>query len=442
MQFSIYNGDSLTVNYLYIKIQLNSEEYKVTEKLNEKLSGYRNDNFYKRWMNGLKTRTAENYNSGFQHWMVFIDMTPTEQIQKRMHDLTSTNIVERQFFEDMFRKYKVFLEQRGDLKASAIKSMLIPVASFFSRNGLKLQLKRGDWESKQTQEVQVRVKLNRDDVRAMYLHASLRDRALLLTLAQSGLSEVDVSYLKIEGFPKLYAIGEGEHLFFEKRREKTGEMQATCLSAEALHDIHAMLEERGNPEEGWLFNVQTRESGKQLEVRAINSAMKTLAERTFKDDPEKARGFKTKQLRSFYNSALLRAGVQPQEIKDLMFGHQRRGARGHYDYDEETILMNYKRAFEHLGINGIQTRSDVAKLKAEFETTKSELLKIVSEQRSELDSVKDYLKVFTDIIDKGELAEFREWIEKKHDVEAQEEDNKQRAKIMKQESKREIQGVE
>ena len=178
----IYNGDSLTVNYLYIKIQLNSEEYKVTEKLNEKLSGYRNDNFYKRWMNGLKTRTAENYNSGFQHWMVFIDMTPTEQIQKRMHDLTSTNIVERQFFEDMFRKYKVFLEQRGDLKASAIKSMLIPVASFFSRNGLKLQLKRGDWESKQTQEVQVRVKLNRDDVRAMYLHASLRDRALLLKL--------------------------------------------------------------------------------------------------------------------------------------------------------------------------------------------------------------------------------------------------------------------
>jgi len=40
--------------------------------------------------------------------------------------------------------------------------------------------------------------------------------------------------------------------------------------------------------------------------------------------------FQAKVLRSFYNSALLRADVK-QEIKDFMMGHARLGARGHYD---------------------------------------------------------------------------------------------------------------
>jgi hypothetical protein len=413
------------------------------QKLNKKLRDYKEDKFFKRWMNGLKERTRENYNSNFQHWMVFVDMTPTEQIQKRMHDLTTTEITERQFFEDKFRQYKTYLENRGELKAGAIKSMLIPVASFFSRNGLRLQLKRGDWESNQQREVKQRFKLSREDVRAMYLHANLRDRALLLTLAQSGLSEVDVSCLRIEDFPKLYTIAEDEHLFFEKRREKTGEMQATCLSAEALHDIKATLDERGQPKQGWLFITQTSKSGTeaQLNVRSINTAMKSLAERTFGED--KAGGFQTKALRSFYNSALLKASIQPQEIKDLMFGHQRRGARSHYDYDEETILMNYKKAFEYLGVNGIQTRSDVAKLKAEFEATKLQLAKTISEQDKKLEEATQFIYSFEPMLNTfNEIAntpEGQRLIKKIHEEkmkremkEAQQEDNELKARIEKE----------
>jgi predicted double-glycine peptidase len=428
-------------NFIYEKTHFKCVECKVAQ-LNQKLSTYKEDKFYKRWMNGLKGRTKENYNAGFQHWLVFIGMTPTEQIQKRMHDLTTTDITERQFFEDKFRQYKTYLENKGDQKAISVKTQLIPVASFFSRNGLKLQLKRGDWESNQTQEVRQRLKLTRDEIRAMYLHANLRNRGLLLTLAQSGLSEVDVSCLKIEDFPKLYTITEGKHLFFEKPREKTGEMQATCLSAEALHDIKAILEERGNPEKGYLFVSQTLNQGEQLPVRAINMAMKKLAVKTFKDNPEKAKQFKTKALRSFYNSALLKASIQPQEVKDLMFGHQRRGARGHYDYDEETILMNYKRAFEYLGINGIQTRSDVAKLKAEFEATKLQLAKTISEQEKKLEEATQFIYSFEPMLNTfNEIAnttEGQELIKRIHEAklkretkEAQQDDNKLKAEIEK-----------
>jgi hypothetical protein len=99
---------------------------------------------------------------------------------------------------------------------------------------------------------------------------------LLLVLAQSGFSEVDVSNLKIENLKGIYEQPETEHYFLEKPREKTGEIQATCLSYEAVHDIQAMLQERENPEEGYLFVSTTKGKGDRLEVRTIHKAMKGL----------------------------------------------------------------------------------------------------------------------------------------------------------------------
>jgi archaellum component FlaC len=320
---------------------------------------YEKDEFFKKWLVGLSPRTKENYSNEFHEWHTFIDMTPTEQIKKRMHDLTTENLSERLFFENKFRAFKEYLEKRGDLKPVSVKTQLRTVASFFSRNGLPLNLKRGDWESTQEQPVIQRWKMTKEDVKALYAHGNLRDRALLLVLAQSGFSEIDVSNLKIESLKGIYDHSETEHYFIEKPREKTGEIQATCLSYEAVHDIRAMLQERGNPAEGYLFVSTTKGKGDKLEVRTIHQAMKGLAEKTF--GTEKAKEFKTKALRSFYNSALLRADIK-SEVKDLMMGHARQSARKHYDYDEVTIKEAYQRAFEHLSINGIQTRSDIKRV--------------------------------------------------------------------------------
>ena len=127
-------------------------------------------------------------------------MTPTEQIKKRMQDLTTQDIAQRLFFENKWRAFKEYLERKGDLKHASVRTRLRTVASFFSRNGLKLNLKRGDWESNKVQIVKTaRLKLEKEDIKAMYTHGGTRDRALLLVLAQSGFSEVDVSNFKIEG---------------------------------------------------------------------------------------------------------------------------------------------------------------------------------------------------------------------------------------------------
>lgn len=323
-----------------------------------------NDPYVERWLTGLKKRTAQNYKERFPQWLTFIGMSPTEMITKRMNDSISKDINERQFFEDKWRKYKEYLETKGNLRGSSVTTDLTPVSSFFTRNGLGLALKKGDWKANVTQEPKKKIKLTLDDIKSLYTHArTLRDKSLLLVLSQSGFSEVDVSLFKVEHLKAIWDMPQTEHFYIEKCREKTGfgHEQATCISYEALHDIREMLLERGKPTEGYLFVSQTKGKGEGIDTRTINEAMKVLAERTF--DAEKAKEFNTKALRSFYNSALLRAQVQPQEIKDVMMGHDRGQSRGHYAYDEFTIKEAYVKAFEHLSINGIQSREDINKIK-------------------------------------------------------------------------------
>lgn len=138
---------------------------------------YENDKYVKLWLKGLSQRTKENYLADFADWLAFIGMTPTQQIEKRLKDTNSNNIGDRLFFEHKFRAYRESLEKRGNLKPQAIKTMLIAPASFFSRNGFKLNLKRGDWNASQVQQVKTaRSKLTKEDVKAMYTHGNTRDR--------------------------------------------------------------------------------------------------------------------------------------------------------------------------------------------------------------------------------------------------------------------------
>jgi integrase len=382
---------------------------------------YVKDTYVQKWLVGLAEKTKANYIKNLPEWLTFIGMTPTAQIQKRMKDTVSQNLAKRQFFEGKFREFKEHLENTKPTHSTVV-AYLKCVASFFSRNGLPLVLKRGDWESTKTQQVKPKTWIpSNEDIRRLYAHASVRDRALLLTLYQSGFSEVDVSVLNIEDIPNLYAMPETEHFFIEKNREKTNETQATCLSFEALHDIRAMLSERGLPKEGSLFVSQTKAKGERIDVRTINEAMKSLVTKAF--NTEKAREFKTKSLRSAYNSALLRANIQPQELKDVMMGHKRLGARGKYAYDEITIKEAYVKAFEHLSINGIQTRQDMAKLREDLDATTRRMSETVATQQKQIDELKEELATQSQKILKA-MSEYMKKAKIPHEYETDENDSK------------------
>lgn len=97
----------------------------------EKSKAYQDDKYVKSWLVGLSERTKLNYLEGFADWYAFMGMTPTQMIEKRLRDTKSDSIAERMFFEQKFREYKKHLEDLGTLSPIAVKTQLIPVASFF-----------------------------------------------------------------------------------------------------------------------------------------------------------------------------------------------------------------------------------------------------------------------------------------------------------------------
>ena len=120
------------------------------------------------------------------------------------------------------------------------------------------------------------MKLTKDDVKAMYSHGNTRDRALLLVLAQSGFSEVDVSFFRIEELKGLYDNPETEHYFIEKPREKTNEIQATCF---IRPDLFLLDEPIANIDE-----VTKLEVAKNLKQLLIKLKMPTIIVTHNRDD--------------------------------------------------------------------------------------------------------------------------------------------------------------
>jgi site-specific recombinase XerD len=236
-----------------------------------------NDTFAKEWLSKVGERTQKNYKERYPKWLAFIGMTPTEQLKKRVKDLQSTNPKERGFFEDKVVEFKNALVEQN-YKPATVQCTLTPILSFFSAHRVPLRFKRGELKVEHRTEDKVVKEWIPDNqqMKQIYQHGDIRDRSLLLVLYQSGFSETDVSSLNIKDLPELDKYE--RHYYICMYREKTDGLQRTCISEEAVHDIKAMLEEKGKPTKGALFISQ---KGQRLTTRFINDAITLMVEKTY-----------------------------------------------------------------------------------------------------------------------------------------------------------------
>jgi len=365
--------------------------------------------------------TVKEYKGEFAKFLVWVYQnteykTPTEIIESRLKHLTSQNLVDRRFWEQTLVKYKNSLEQ-NNLRMATVHSQLRTVMSFFSKNGVKLLFSRGELKINPSEKDKVDNEWipSNEEVRLIYrLCDNARDRAVLLTLYQSGFSEVDIGNMKIETFPFYdekgnWQIPVTEDLYRKQRREKTNQWQQTMISREALEEIRIMLQSRGYPKSGWLF-VSFR--GEQLGVRGINEMLKTVVKKAFNG---KSEIWLTKHLRDTFMNGVLQSKA-PQEVKDAMCGHKRLGARDDYAITELTIKTAYSEAFKFLTINGYGSQSrkleELAKRqeedKRQIETKMTEdhdaLMTVIKNQQKSMEEQK--LKSEQDLAEiKKQLAE-------------------------------------
>ena len=169
-----------------------------------------NDKYVRNWLENLKSeRTVENYKERFPRFLEWVQKTPSEIIKSRLEHLTSQDLSKRRHWEQQLIKFTRYLEGLTDdegkrtLSTWSIKGFQTSVQSFFAHNGVKLVFARKelDVEPAERETVEREWIPSNEEIRMIYRACkSARDRSVLLTLYQSGFSEVDVSSMKIEDF--------------------------------------------------------------------------------------------------------------------------------------------------------------------------------------------------------------------------------------------------
>jgi len=366
-------------------------------ELNEK--SWLEDATVKQWFRNLSERTKKNYSEQFPKWLTFINESPSQQIANREKHLRSEDRKLKRYYEDKLIAFKCSLEGKN-MKIPTVKSYLRTVASFFSQNHVGLVFARKELKVEPSEKDRVIKEWipEREEIRILYRTCeSARDRALLLVLYQSGFSEVDVGNMKIEQFPFYDSNGKWQlkdtDLYHARLREKTNELQQTCISREAIEEIRVMLQSRGFSKEGYLF-VSFRD--KPLEVRGINEAMKSIVSKAFNG---RVKEWQTKHLRDAYMNALQQAKI-PTEMKDAMVGHKREGAKASYGLTEQTIRQLYAEAFPYLTVNGFASQDrKLEELTLKMQEDKEVLTNLITEQQKKIESLETTQKQLTKALD-------------------------------------------
>jgi site-specific recombinase XerC len=363
-------------------------------------NGWLTDPVIVEWFEVVKTkRTQDNYKREFPIFFEFLSgnpetkqyTTPSEIIESRKVQLKSDDMAVRRFWETVGIKYMHSLEDKKYRKGT-IATYLRTMLSFFSHAHLQLQYARkellGAIEPSEKEKVQKDWVPSNEDVRLLYRMAEgARERSILLTLYQSGFAPADTCAFNIEHFEFYNRAGEwqvpsGEDYYVGKLREKTNILTQTCLSRENLEEIRIMLQLRDFPKKGPLF---VSVHGQRLATRDVNDIMKAIVKVTF---GSKAELWETKNLRDSYRNALTKAKI-PDDCIDAMFGHQRQGAKGHYNLSEDTIVTMYADAFRFLSINGYGAQSSkLVEIQQKFDAQTKTVMELIAELREENKALK------------------------------------------------------
>ncbi len=306
----------------------------------------------KKWTAGLGKGTIPNYLSVLRKFCKFVGKDPSAIIAQRKAELKSSDDDIRHRLDDKVMEF-CLAEAKRTSKGSAATWMRT-LNSFFTANRAPLELER-----QETRKITKRAKPvyndyipTREDLKAMCRVASLRDRAVLLTLASTGISG-DVCYLKRQNFedrwgkedPPFCLAPRGGWLY----RRKTKVKIRPFLTRDAADAIADYLRTRKD-QAPQLFVAS---GGKPLDPDNLDLIVKRTAKRGGVVIPEGQR-IRMHVFRSFFRTNCSDADI-PDAWECVMSGRLPTGSGGRF-YDkasEEKLKEKFKRVEPKLGISHI-----------------------------------------------------------------------------------------
>lgn len=334
----------------------------------------------KRWVDGLGDSTRHGYTSVLGKFCEFAQMNPTEIIAQREKDLQSTDKAVRRRLDEKVLAFCLSESGRrkkrgeGDTGKGSASTWLATMKSFFAANHAGLDLSRQDTRkiTKHKRPVYEDYMPTREDLKAMCRAASLRDRAILLTLASTGISG-DVCDLERRHFEarwgkdnQPFSIAPRDGWLY---REKTEVKMRPFLTHDATEAVADYLRSRkdGAP---WLFVAG---GSKQLKTPEVDRIVKRCARRAGVVIPEGQR-LRMHVFRSFFRTNCAAKGINTPHI-DVMCGHTPTGT-GPKFYEratEEQLRDEFNKVEPYLSISHI---SNMALERNQYEVALDDQMKV------------------------------------------------------------------
>jgi len=318
-----------------------------------------------RWLSDwIDEQRAERTKYGYAHAMrkycLFRDKTPLELLKEAEKD-NKLSFLERSLKHELVR-FKKQLRKEG-VSETTIKTYIAALQSFFKFHNVPLpSLKNG-----RVTNANRKNEYNREKVRELVSVCGPREKALFLTMFQSGLASNEVSNLKIRD---LKEVKDGITIL-RLRRQKSGEFFTTFIGRDARKAIDDYLRLRnegnlipGRPDLSKLAKIKGEDDfifvtwdpvkhrwGK-ISVHHISRYMLQACQKLGWEI--KAEGIKRYNpnrphaLRASFSTILLNEGRVPKFFVDFMLGHALSGNDVAYFSARKNELFDFYKESEHL----------------------------------------------------------------------------------------------
>ena len=389
---------------------------------NMDLKTIRSDPIIIGWMSGIEASksTHDNYTHGLRLFCDFTGLTPIQLLEEAESEITNGTLMRQRKIKGYLITFRSMLKERG-LAPKTIGNIMTGVNSFYRFNDIDLPNLNNRKQFSPKPLKKNTLWLEKSDIQAILDHAGVRDRAIILIMVSSGLSQVDVLNLQIKDVKSGYDEHTGITTL-SVRRIKTDYDFTTFLSPEASKAVLNWIELRNKHEKSkirsdddFLFTKRDvpdsyletyDDSLRRLDKHGLMAIFRRLARATGQETDKGTWSLvRAHNLRKYFNSTLLNNGADIF-FTDYLMGHKiDQMHEAYYRADPKKLREKYIKYLPFLSIEDTEVKivesAEYNELKQNYDvmcdrvkelerkdTVKGELLDLIADNPEILDALK------------------------------------------------------
>ena len=389
----------------------------------------RSDPLILEWLSGIDASksTFDNYAHAMRRYTDFTGMTPLQLLEEAESEITGGVLMRQRKIKGYLIGFRSMVKDKG-LAPKTISNLMTGAKSFYRFNDIDLPNLNNRKQFSPKPLKKNMLWIEKSDIQAILEHAGVRDRAIILIMVSSGLSQVDVLDLRIKDVKSGYDENTGITTL-SVRRIKTDYDFTTFLTPEAGRAVLSWIELRNKKHEkskvrsdnDFLFIKQDvpnsylkthDDTVRRLDKHGLMAIFRRLAHATGRGtDRDTWSLVRAHNLRKYFNSTILNNGGDIFYV-DYLMGHKiDQMHEAYYRADPVKLREKYMRYLPFLSIEDTEVKMvespEYQELKHNYDTM-CDRVKELERKDSEKADILEFFEEHPDII-----TSIREFVAKK-----------------------------